>query len=91
MTPPNIDMEKLKAVCPEMVWWWELGPDNSDVKFFERLRAVTATMLRLAEENERLKKRLKKAVRSGFDMGEFSGRCKASRKHKKDTGRSEPC
>lgn len=70
MTPRNIDLVKLWAVCPELADEYEDWHDAdsgihkklSDTARLlgipQRVEAIAATMLSLQEENERLKKTL---------------------------------
>ena len=56
MTPPNIDLVKLREICPEL---HEVFTDKGLTIELD-VWAIAATMLKLAEENERLRRGIEK-------------------------------
>lgn len=61
MTLDKFDMEKLMGISPSLSTWLEVEDDvNSKMMSIKRARFIARDMLKLAEENERLEKKIAK-------------------------------
>ena len=57
MTHPNLDLGKLMGISPSLSTWLEVEDDvSSKMMSIKRARFIARDMLKLAEENEWLKR-----------------------------------